>query len=88
MTERRCGTCRWHDSEGFDRYHGKITGGMADMGFCRRFPPMPDFIRRWHMWQASQASTEAPDELVFRIWPETGDHAWCGEWQAQESPAP
>jgi hypothetical protein len=33
MSERRCGTCRWHDAEEFYRHHGRLSrrgaGGRA-----------------------------------------------------------
>jgi hypothetical protein len=88
MTERRCGTCRWHGIEGFDRYHGENAEGLGDMGFCLRFPPMPEFIRHWHMWQKAEQSHDIPDEIVFAVWPETSVEDWCGEWQTQEPPTP
>ena len=88
MTERRCGTCRWHDQEGYARYHGPDAEGLGNSGFCRRFPPMPDFIRRWHIWQKTEQSNEPMENLVFGIWPETDFDDWCGEWQAREPPAP
>jgi hypothetical protein len=62
--------------------------GMEDMGLCRRSPPLPDFIRRWHMWQQAEQSDTAADELVFAIWPETSPDDWCGEWQPQRPSTP
>ena len=84
MPERRCETCRWHDIEGFARHHGEDDPG--GLGFCRRFPPLPDFIRRWAIWQKTEQANEPMENLVFGIWPETSDEDWCGEWQAREPP--
>ena len=41
MTEQPCGSCRWHDQEGYARYHGPDAEGLENSGFCRRFPPYP-----------------------------------------------
>jgi hypothetical protein len=86
MTERCCGTCRWHDVEGYYAYHGQDAEGMGAMGFCRRVPPMPDFIRRWHTWQQGLRQGDAPAQFAFAVWPETRPDEWCGEWQAQDEP--
>jgi hypothetical protein len=85
MTERRCGTCRWHDVEGFYRHYKENAEGMGDMGFCRRAPPLPDFIVRWSVLQRGGNPSE---EFVWAVWPETSEEDWCGEWQAEEPSAP
>ena len=68
MTERRCGACRWHDEEEFARHHGPDANGMEGSGFCRRFPPVPDFIRRRAIWQQTEQRNEHMENLVFGIW--------------------
>ena len=40
-----CGTCRWHDVDGFYALYGKNADGMGDIGFCRQRPPLPDMTR-------------------------------------------
>lgn len=83
MTERRCGTCRWHDVEGFRRYYRDAGASVEDRGFCRRHPPWPDFTR---LLLADQLRIDRNEVFVFAFWAETAAEDWCGEWQAPEGP--
>ena len=84
MTESTCRTCRWHDIEGFQRYYREAAEAGVEMGgrgFCRRYPPMPDFTR---LLLANQLEVNRREVFVFAFWPETAPEDWCGEWQVQE----
>jgi hypothetical protein len=79
MTERRCGTCRWHDVKGFHQYYREAAAHIQDLGFCRRQPPLPDFTR---LLLADQLTIDRREVFVFALWPETAAADWCGEWQS------
>src|SRR6266540_6856199 len=81
MTERVCGTCRWHDVDGFYALYRDNARGMDDMGFCRQRPPLPDLTRLLHPAVQDAART---DVFVFALWPETTAEEWCGAWEARE----
>jgi hypothetical protein len=81
MTQLRCETCRWHDVVGFHQYYGAAAARMPGRGYCRRYPPLPDFTR---LQQAHQLQIERQEVFVFAFWPETAAEDGCGEWQAGE----
>ena len=72
--DKKCGTCKYHDVDGFYEYYGKNADGMGDMGFCRRMPPLPDISR------LINADSPRNEIFVFKVFPETGENDWCGEW--------
>jgi hypothetical protein len=83
MHDRCCGTCRWHDVEGFAAVYGPKAEDMGEVGFCRQAPPLPDFTRLLHPEVQEGSRT---DVFVFALWPETTDNEWCGAWEpAQEA---
>jgi hypothetical protein len=84
MAELMCGTCRWHDMQGFAQFYGQTLAEHREMGFCRRHPPWPDFTR---LLDPSLREEPRYKVMVFAFWPETQAHDWCGEWQAKEPPA-
>jgi hypothetical protein len=75
---RRCGTCRWHDVDGFYRFYGTSAEGFGDYGYCRRTPPMPDIVPLLARFQDKEALATA--YVVGAVWPETAEDEWCGEW--------
>lgn len=75
--EERCDGCR---------YWRKIDSSRDDdhiIGECRRYAPtivagmVPE-----------GATMDAFDEHERRIWPETDDSDWCGEWRAKKEGNP
>jgi hypothetical protein len=86
MTERRCGTCRWHDVDGFYRHHGSDAEGLGDVGFCRAQLPLPAFVHLWYMWKKAEQQDDLPDKFVWAVWPETHEDDWCRAWEAREDP--
>ena len=83
MGEPVCRTCRWHDVTGFSQFYGETLGESRDVGFCRRFPPWPDFTR---LQQPSLQEEPRYKVMVFAFWPETQGSDWCGEWRAKQEP--
>jgi hypothetical protein len=76
----RCGTCRWHDVEGFYAFYKQNADGMGDMGFCRQRPPLPDLTR---LIGPVAENAYRSDIFVFALWPETDETEWCGAWEAR-----
>jgi len=76
-----CGTCRWHDVDGFYAFYRSNAEGMGDMGFCRKAPPLPDFTRLLGLKDEHTART---DVFVFALWPETTEQEWCGGWEGAQ----
>jgi hypothetical protein len=85
MSKQVCGNCRWHDVDGFYAFYRGNAEGMGDMGFCRCGPPLPDFTRLLTPGMETVLRTEL---LVFAVWPETSEEAWCGAWAPCERPSP
>jgi hypothetical protein len=83
MADRTCGTCRWHDMKGFAQFYGQAIAAPEEVGFCRRYPPSPDFTRLLHPSLREEPRYKV---MVFAFWPETQGADWCGEWQATEEP--
>ena len=69
-SERRCGTCRWCDREGY-----------GPLGGCRRrapaFYPIPEWLRN----EAAELGTTLTTGMWPTVWP---DKDWCGDWAARE----
>ena len=82
---QRCGTCRWHDVEGFSALYKENADDMGGMGFCRQRPPLPDFTR---LLDPVGEHAARHDIFVFALWPETKATDWCGAWEAQDDPSP
>ena len=82
---QRCGTCRWHDVEGFSVLYKENADDMGGMGFCRQRPPLPDFTR---LLDPVGEHAARHDIFVFALWPETKATDWCGAWEAQDDPSP